>query len=225
MRLADIEWNDVTLVGETVRDAGFKSDEVNDIISIGKPIVGDAVAVARASKQELDSELKLLSSTHLFPYVRFALSIRPGDKHDVRFVALDVRLESPGSEAISWSMQPIRVDQEIKTRTESKLSSKLKLEIAEIGGDESAMDEYVIYQPTVEAFNLNRNDPGWELRAAEGRKLSGIQILHMVVRLPKESTASARVSLRADIFRRGFLWTYRARSSDQSEEICATRLP
>lgn len=224
MKLADIEWTNVTLVGEKVRERSLKSEEVDNIISIGKPIVGDAVTVARASGQELDPEIKGLSTTHVFPYVRFALSIRPGDKHDVRFIGFDVKLESP-REAISWSMQPLRVDQEIKTRTESTLSSKLKVEIAEIGGDETAADEYVIYQPTVEAFNLNRDDPGWELRAAPGRQLSGIQILHMVVRLPKESTATARVSLRADISRRGFLFTYRARRSDTSEEICTAQLP
>ncbi len=224
MKLSDIEWSEVTLVaGDTLRDAG--QDEVAGVVSVGRPIVGDAAALARASHQELDPEIRLLSSTHVFPYVRFAVSIRPGDKHDVRLVALDVKLESPNSEAICWSMQPMRVDHEIKSRTESKFSSKLKVEVAEIGGDESATTEFVIYQPVVEAFNLNQENPGWELRSDEGRKLSGIQLLHMVVRLRKQSTATARVSLRADISRRGFLWNYRARRPDQSEEIFATPLP
>lgn len=224
MKLADLEWSDVTLVpGDAVRDP--RQEDVAGLVRVAKPVVGDATALSRAAHQELDPEIKLLSSRYVFPYLRFAVSIRPGDNYDVRFVALDVNLESPHNEAICWSMQPLRVDQEIKARTESKLSSKLKLEVAEIGGEESEIGEYVIYQPTVEAFNLNQEDPAWELRSVEGRKLSGIQLLHMVVRLPKESTATARVSLRADISRRGFLWSYRARRSDQSEELFATPLP
>lgn len=224
MRLADIDWTELTLVPENVvRDA--VQDDVSGVVSLGKPFVVDAAALARTAHKELDPEIRLLASTHAFPYVRFAVSIRPGDKHDVRFVGLDVELESPSSEAICWSMQPVRVDQEIKARTESKLSSKLKLEVAEIGSNASASGEYVIYQPVVEAFNLSQPNPGWELRSAEGRKLSGIQILHMVVRLPKKTAAIAHVSLRADISRRGFLWSYRARRANQSEEIFATPLP
>lgn len=224
MRIADIQWTDLTLTpADTLR--GEVQDEVAGVISLGKPFVVDAAALALASQKELDPEINLFMPTHIFPYIRFAVSIRPGNKHDVRFVALDVELESPNNEAICWSMQPVRVEQEIKARIESKLSSKLKLEIAEIGSEGSIGSEYVIYQPEVEAFNLYKVNPAWELRAVEGRKLSGIQILHMIVRMPKDSNALSRVTLRADIFRKGFLWSYRVRRSDQSEEIFSTLLP
>jgi hypothetical protein len=222
MKIAEVEWSEVTLVPEDVmRDE--PPEEVDGVVSVGKPFVVDAIALARASREELDAEITLLAGTHVFPYLRLPLSIRPGDKHDIRFVALDVTLESNGGGAVCWSMEPMRVDQEIKVRTESKLTSKLGLKPVAISGSASESEEYIVYQPRVEAFGIGQANPGWEMRA-EGRKLSGVQIFHMVVQVPKAGKPLARVSLRADIWRRGILWPCRARRADQSEEIFAVAL-
>jgi hypothetical protein len=41
----------------------------------------------------------------------------------------------------------------------------------------------------------------------------------MVIKAPKLEECRALVSIRAEIMRRGFLFSYRARRSDQREEI------
>jgi hypothetical protein len=231
MTLRDIEWTDLTLTPESTVRRGTPltqngaADAIAGVLAVGKPFIVDAFALAQESGQPAEPEMRLLASTHAFPYIRLALSIRPGDTYDVRFVGLDIALESQDDEAICWSMQPMRVDQEIKTRAESKVSSKLKLEIAELGAALTERDEYVVYQPTVEAFNLERADPAWELRPAPGRRLSGIQLLHLIVRMPQATKATARVTLRADISRQGFLWRYTARRAEDREDVCTIALP
>ena len=121
--------------------------------------------------------------------------------------------------ALCWSMEPMKVDQEIKSKAEVSFSTKFKIKMAEIGGQEKESAEYVVYQPVVEAFNLQRADPAWELRAAHGKELSGVQLFHMVVQAPKMGKCQARVTLRADIVRQGFLLTYSARRRDLREDV------
>ena len=57
-----------------------------------------------------------------------------------------------------------------KSKTEASISSKLKVKLAEVGAELGSATkqsaEYVLYQPVIEAFNVQRADPAWELRAA-----------------------------------------------------------
>jgi len=116
-------------------------------------------------------------------------------------------------------MEPMKVEQELKSKVEATISSKLKVELAEVGGEAKESAEYVVYQPVLEAFNLMRADPAWELRAAPGKQLSGVQLFHIVVQAPKVGECRARVTLRADIMREGFLFSYHARRPDQAEDL------
>jgi hypothetical protein len=94
------------------------------------------------------------------------------------------------------------------------------VKLAEVGASTKESAEYVVYQPVIEAFNLQRADPAWELRAAPGKQLSGIQLFHMVIRAPKGAQCHALVGIRADIIRQGFLFTY-----EPGVQTCARTSP
>jgi hypothetical protein len=219
MNMSDLVWHDLDLAVEEV-DRTDAPEELAGVLAFGEPVVYDSAALAKAGGKELDPELQLLNDQHRFTYVRLALSIRPQENLLVRFVALDLTLDRG---ALCWSMEPMKVEQELKSKTEASISSKLKVKLAEVGAelgsDTKESAEYVLYQPVIEAFNVQRADPAWELRAAAGKQVSGIQLFHMVIKAPKLEECRALVSIRAEIMRRGFLFSYRARRSDRREEI------
>jgi hypothetical protein len=219
MSISGIEWGELDLAIDD-RQRADAPEKLKGVLAFGQPVIHDCLALAKATKEKPDPEMKFLSDQNRFTYMRLALTIRPQENLDVRFVSLDVTLEG---DALCWSMEPMKVEQELKSKTEAKISSKLKVKLAdvgaEVGGEEKDSAEYVIYQPVVEAFNLMRGDPGWELRPTAGRHLSGVQLFHMVVQVPKLAECRGRVSLRADIKRQGFIFNYHARRPDATEDV------
>lgn len=217
--MSDFMWHDLDLAVEEVHRADAP-ERLKGVLAFGEPVVYDSATLAKAAGKELDPELRLLSDQHRFTYVRLALTIRPQENLLVRFVSLDLTLDGG---ALCWSMEPMKVEQELKSKTEASISSKLKVKLAEVGAEVGAgtkeSAEYVVYQPVIEAFNVQRADPAWELRAAAGKQLSGIQLFHMVIQASKLAQCHAFVSIRAEIMRQGFLFSYRARRSDQRENI------
>jgi len=215
MNLSGVAWQELDLAVEE-RHRADAPEKLKGVLAFGEPVVHDCLALAKVAGQKPDAEMKLLSDQHRFTYLRLALTIRPQENLLVRFVSLDLALDR---NALCWSMGPMKVEQELKSKAEVSFSTKLKIELAEIGGQTKESAEYVVYQPVVEAFNLQRTDPAWELRAAPGKQLSGVQLFHMVVQAPKGRQCQARVTLRAEIMRHGFLFSYRARRADLREDI------
>lgn len=213
--MLDLKWQDLDLTADETQ-RGDAPEKLKGVLAFGEPVVYDSEEFARAAGKELDPELQLLTDQHRFSYMRLALTIRPQENMLVRFVSIDIRLDSG---ALCWSMEPMKVEQELKSKSEVSISSKLKVKLAEVGADEKESSEYVVYQPVIEAFNIQRADPAWELRAVPGKQLSGIQCFHMVIQAAKSEKCHAKVSVRAEIMRRGFIFNYRAQRADQSEDI------
>jgi hypothetical protein len=215
MNLSDIAWQELDLAIED-RQRADAPEKLKGVLAFGEPVVHDCLALAKAAGQKPDAEMKLLSDQHRFTYLRLALTIRPQENLLVRFVSLDLVL---GGNALCWSMEPMKIEQELKSKAEVSFSTKFKIKLAEFGGQTKESAEYVVYQPEIEAFNLQRSDPAWELRATVGKQLSGVQLFHIVVQAPKVGECQARVTLRADIIRKGFLLSYSARRPDRREDI------
>jgi len=220
LAILDLHWHELDLFSEdTLR--GDSSDCLAGVLAIGEPVVFDCEALAKAGGDEPDAEMALLAADYRFTYLRLALSMRSADDIQVRFVSLDVTLHA---DSVCWSMQPLKIEQEVRVKGETKVSGKFKLKLLDLGAEEKDTEEYVAYQPLLEAFGLQRSDPAWELQATPGKRLHGIQLFHMVVRIPHGSTGVARVSIRADIRRRGFLFNYRARRASDQQEIGSVEL-
>ena len=225
MRLDEIEWEDVELVPQEVR--AQKQENVSGIISVSRrPFVFDAVKLAQTAQTTLEPEIKLLLDKHVFTYIKLPVNIRPRNEYDVRFISVDVVLESEDNQTVCWSMEPLLVEQEIRLKTESALSGGLKLHALELGISDNVAGEYVLYQPKVTAFGIGQSNPGWEFEPTAGSELRGVQILHMVVLIPNNTHATGIVTIKADIFKEGWLWNYRARNrNDGGEKMLKIDLP
>ncbi|MFE5894908.1 hypothetical protein ACFQ6E_39130 [Streptomyces sp. NPDC056462] len=87
------------------------------LIRIGEPNVFDAVDLARAGATPVAPEVELLLADHTFTVVRLPVSVRPTERATVEFLAVEITLNAPGSTATCWSLEPKRVDEEIKVTT------------------------------------------------------------------------------------------------------------
>lgn len=207
MKLSDFEWEDGYVIPETTRAA--TADPWDGLIKVGRPVILDAAKVYRASKQR-DPLMGLLVDESDFYYVRLPLSFRPVE--DVHFTLVSVAFELGGSKdgAEAWSMEPQKIEEEVKVGVEAKIEAGLKFVPTELSSSIGSSEEYIVYQPQIESFNLGRHDPAWEFRPTKGRSLSGNQLLHLVIRQPRRTVSHCTVSISGDAEdRRGifsFLW-------------------
>lgn len=219
----EIIWTELQLVPDTVRQSGQMP--LTGIISVGQPLIIDAVRYMEADPARvMDASIKLLKDTEAFTYLRLPVSIRSGEKLEIRFLSVDIKLKSSSDRAVCWSMEPVQVEDELKLTTKASLTGGLKLQGVEIGPSASTEREYIVYQPRVEAFGIGEPNPAWEFRPTKGRKLNGIQLLHMVVRRPGRIPATGEVIIKADIFERGVLWNYRARDREKGDVVMSFTL-
>jgi hypothetical protein len=206
------EWTELLLVPETnLLDA---SGTLTRVVSMGKPHVYDAVTRAAARNERLGAEVQLSLRKYKFTYVRIPVTVHPRPNEEVRLLAVDVELHaSSNAEAICWSMEPMSIGQEVKRKAESKLSASLKLtaDVApSVGVGQTTSEEYLTYNSLVQAFNLNQDNPAWEVQPPQGGRLRGIYQFEMIVRTEQNARSWAEISIRADIFQKGSIFTYRA---------------
>jgi hypothetical protein len=192
--------------------------ELEGMIRVGVPDVFDAVAYATKAGQSIDPGTELLLEDSEFFLVRVPLSVRPRERVEVRFLAVECFLEGSSGPITCWSMTPERVEQEVTASTEVGLTAGLKVDIATLGVSSSAKNEYVVYQPNILAFGIGLEDPAWEFEPTKGRKLRGVQLLHLVVRAPRGTTGQGRIVIRADVVERGFIWNTKAFDREDGKE-------
>jgi hypothetical protein len=200
--LEEVSWQPITWVEESTRRAVKEAETL--AAAVGRPIVVDAMKYAKSSGAD-DALMALVADTSDFYYVRLPISVRPPDGTEMRLLSVNIELRATGGTADAWSMEPTHVQAELKVGTDAKLQANLKLGLIELGGEGGRSNEYVEYQPVLEAYNLGRADPAWEFRPADGRAVRGVQLLHLCVRQDKTATVEGAVSLSADLQRRNVI--------------------
>lgn len=187
-------------------------------IAIGNPIVLDAVEYLKLT-EKLDPAMELLTKNFRYNYLRVPISFRPSAKEQIAKVTIDFQLLDNQGTSIAWSMEPIKVEREYITSLNAKVGGKLKLSGNEAGGEICAKEEVVVYQPTVTAFNLGRNDPAWEFQPTKGLKLQGVFILHMVVQSERDEMCLVRYSIRGEVVRKGNLLKFQGKNKLEGEKF------
>ncbi|MGW7046387.1 hypothetical protein ACWGDT_27610 [Streptomyces avermitilis] len=192
---------------------------LSGLIRIGEPNAFDAVDLARVSATPVAPEVELLLAEHNFTVVRLPVSVRPTERATVEFLAVEVALEAPGSTATCWSLEPERVDEEIKVATTVGITSKLSVQLAEVNGSNQKNSEYVIRQPRVLAYQVGCPDPAWEFTPTPGRRLEGVQLLHLVVKSPRGAAWTGKVGIRVGVHTGGWPWRLRAVRRDGNQSV------
>ena len=60
-----------------------------------------------------DPAMEISSSADGFSYVRLPISFRPLDGIDLELVSVECEIVAPNGDADAWSMEPMKVEQEI----------------------------------------------------------------------------------------------------------------
>jgi hypothetical protein len=207
--LDEIVWQDLELrLEETMLQQ--PPDDLTGIVRIGEPTVIDAVELARARGTELDAEVRLQLGHHDFTAVRLPLSVGPSGSALVDFLAVDIRLDAGGRPVTAWSMDPERVEDEVRVTTTMGLTGKLSVHLAEVSPTAQQSAEHLVRQPRIKAYRLGCADPIWQFTPSPSRDLDGHQLLHLVVRSPKGAAWSGTVGIRVGIQANGWPWPFRA---------------
>lgn len=185
-------------------------DGLTGLIRIGEVTTMDAIRRADLDSVALDADVRMLGQNHDFTLVRLPLTIRPRNGVAVSFLAVEITLTAPDSAAVCWSMDPLRVDDEVKLTTTATVNAKLAVRLPDVGGGSEKKSEYVIRQPRVIAFNIGATDPAWEFIPTRSDRLVGVQLLHLVVKSVRGVAWSGAVGVRLDVRARGWPWPFRA---------------
>ena len=225
MTIDDIVWHQpVTLLPDPVREGAADARPIEGLISTGQVRVFDAEELAGAAAAQLEPEVRLMQKHFTFWRVTIPLSIRRGAKQRIDFLELGVEWRAERRTAVTWSLDPLKVDQEIKVKTTGKVTAGLKLEALKVGGETANSAEYVQWAPRVQAFGIGEASSGWEFRPVKGNELGGISLLHAIVQVKRDTSCLGVVKIRADIDEIGWLRSYRARKSDDTEVVDAFRV-
>lgn len=180
------------------------------LIRIGEVTTMDAIRRADLGSVELDPDVRVLSQDHDFTLVRLPMTIRPTDDATVSFLAVEVTLTAPNAAAVCWSMDPLRVDDEVKLTTAATINAKLAVRLPDLGAGRERKSEYVVRKPRVIAYNIGAADPAWEFTPTRNEPLAGVQLLHLVVKSVRGVAWSGTVDIRLDVQARGWPWPFRA---------------
>jgi hypothetical protein len=203
MRLDELQWSEVQLVPAEKLLGNTEEDWSDTEMKVANPVVLDAVAYNHAAGTA-DPAMDLLKDAHDFYYVRTPLSIRPSSRWRVRLLTVKFSLTNKSGNVEAWSMAPQKIEFERKVSTSAKFSPSLKISEVELSvGELAGGQDHVAYIPVVEAYDLGSATPMWEFTPNADRELRGVQLLHLVVRQPKESISRGQIQLGVELERSG----------------------
>jgi hypothetical protein len=220
MLLTEIPGHDLRLQLQTpvmAPESGF-----DNILRIGEVLTFDAIQLAEDAGEEVDPQVRQLIDKNTFKLVRLPFNIRPNMKTSVRFLAVEITLDQPGTTC--WSLDPERVEEELKVTSTLKLSGSLKPKIVEIGASRESSMEYTVRTPRIMGFGIGLSEFAWEFKPAQGHPLSGVQMLHFVVKSSLGSSTNGYVRIRADLVAHGMLWNTQAINPDDSTDVAHFQL-
>ncbi|MEU9919644.1 hypothetical protein [Streptomyces sp. NPDC051001] len=182
------------------------------ILRIGEVLTFDAVKLAGS---DLDSQVGQLVADHDFTLVRIPVSVRPTKTANVRFMAVEIDMMG----GTCWSLDPDRVDDEIKVSSAVSVGAGLKPNVVEVSANHQRNTEYVIRRPSVLAFGVGLAEAAWEFTPARADALAGVQLLHLIAKTPRGTALSGTIAIRADIVAQGLLWNTRAVGRDTTTTV------
>ncbi|NWJ98852.1 MAG: hypothetical protein HXX20_24180 [Chloroflexi bacterium] len=185
-------------------------------IQIGDPVVLPAVPLLKKSGEEIPADIQLQLKQYDFYLVQFACSFQAGDNsrfHQANFeIKLITEPQDPASPvagaAMAYDLYPEKVEDEIKVSKNFTLGPdfKIKAKLGPVEAEASVVplkienkQEYVVYNPKLEAFGRQASDISWQFSRTKSHEIGGAQALSVLVRKPKGSKVKAKLSLTASL--------------------------
>lgn len=195
-------------------------------VAVGFPYYEKLTSRLQNLKEEIPYEINRLTDEYDFHYVRLTCSFLPDN--DCRFewarFGVDLKLKGKGSvqtKPISWDISPSEVFSTIKCKRDISFTPELKFKIipevvdAEIKGGVNESKEYVVYEPQITSFGLNRPNVIWEFRNTKERGIIGNKSLLLIVKAPKGTKVNGRFLIGAEVSSKLSKWfPYPVKNSD-----------
>jgi hypothetical protein len=187
-------------------------------VAVGLPYYENLTSRLQALNEEIPYEIKRLMNDYDFHYIRLTCSFLPDNDCIFEWARFGVDLNATSRsneltlKPIAWDMSPHEVLNEIKCKREISFTPELKFGIvpdildAEIGGGVTESKEYVVYEPQITSFGLNRSDVVWQFTKTKEMGIWGNKSLLLVVRTPKGSEVKGRFLIGAQISSRLSKW-------------------
>jgi len=179
-------------------------------VAVGLPYNENLTSRLQNLDEEIPYEIKRLTDEYDFHYVRLACSFLPDNdcKFEWARFGVDLKLKGNGSvhtKPISWDISPSDVFSTIKCKREFSFTPELKFNIipevidAEIKGGVNESKEYVVYEPQITSFGLNRSNVIWDFRRTKEKELIGNKSLLLIIRSPKGTEVNGRFLIGAEV--------------------------
>jgi hypothetical protein len=195
-------------------------------VAVGLPYYENLTSRLQNLDEEIPYEIKKLTSDFDFHYVRLTCSFLPDNdcKFEWARFGVDLNLKRRGSvqtKPISWDISPTEVLDTIKCKREISFTPELKFKIiqdvveAGLKGGINESKEYVVYEPQITSFGLNRSNVIWEFRNTKERGIFGNKSLLLIVKAQKGTRVSGRFLIGAEVSSKLSKWfPYPVKNSD-----------
>jgi len=195
-------------------------------VAVGLPYYENLTSRLQNLKEEIPYEIKKQTDNYDFHYVRLTCSFLPDN--DCRFewarFGVDLKLKGKASvqtKPICWDISPSEIFSTIKYKRNINFTPDLKFKIipevldAEIKGGIDESKEYVVYEPQITSFGLNRSNVIWEFRNTKERGIIGNKSLLLVIKAPKGIKVNGRFLIGAEVSSKLSKWfPYPVKNSD-----------
>ena len=200
------------------KDAGVGEGEINmfrgrkNKLAVGIYDYGNLVKRMQEQSQKMSYEINRAKDKYAFHYATLSCSILPDNDCRFDWVRFGIELSAkPESKKSSTIMKPVahylfptEINSEIKYKKESDISPELKLNFFEIvdasvGGSITQSMEYIIYEPQITSFGINKSTVAWNFKRTKEKGILGDKLLFLVVKAPKDSMVKGRFLLGGEV--------------------------
>jgi hypothetical protein len=178
-------------------------------VAVGEPYYEDLISRLEGEK-EIPHEIERLLDDYDFHFVSLSCSFLPDT--GCRFawarfgIELNAQLESGDSQEkpIAFDMFPDEILSEIAYKRDFTFKAGLKFKLGPIesgtDGGVKTQEEYIIYEPHIVAFGINRSTVAWNFENTKEKGIWGNKRgLLLVVKAPKNSKVKGRFLLGAEV--------------------------
>jgi hypothetical protein len=206
------------------KDAGVGEGEIEGFrgkknrLAVGLSNYGNLITRMQEQNQEISYEINKMKDKYDFNYAILSCSFLPDN--DCRFdwgrfgieLSAEPKSGEPSSiKPVAHYLFPTEVNSEIRYKREIAITPELKINLFEVidgdmGANISESKEYIIYEPQITGFGINRSTLAWNFSNTKAKGICGDKLVLVVIRGPKNSKIKGRFLLGGEVSSRLSNW-------------------
>lgn len=221
--LAEGPGHAVPLQLRTVRGNAYVPASLDDLIVVGEPLSRPLTKETTKDDNELSGFIEAEAGSWRYHLVTFSCTFAPSDDLHIASAWLQIGLanarEADAAHPIATSMEPVKLDEirPISATAKIKIPCVFVPEISLTGSTE-------IRDTLLEARYEGTSKPAWHFNETRKSRLSGIQRLRLIVRVPVHVDVTGILSVGATVRYKRFgvrAFSYRSQGSGPTIQLPA----